>query len=76
MTEAEWLKTFGDNLAFYLRESGMSQRDLATLTGLSESAISNYVNKGRTPTIRAALNIAYAFGVDVKELIDFGGTIG
>ena len=75
MTEAEWLDLFGSNLVFYLNQSDMTQRDLALRTGLSEAAISNYINKLRFPTTKAVINIANALGIGVDELIDFGGAI-
>lgn len=75
MTEAEWLNIFGANLAFYLEQSGMNQRDLAMRTGLSESAISNYIHKIRFPTVKAVINIANAFGIEMDELIPCDGVI-
>lgn len=72
MTEAELQNTFGDNLAFFLEQSDMTQRDLALRTGLSESAISNYIRKQRTPTIVAAYAIGNAFGVSIGELLGCG----
>ena len=44
MGQQEWLNIFGDNLASILEEERMSQRELARLTGLSESTISKYIN--------------------------------
>lgn len=75
MTEAEWLKIFSANLGFYLEQSGMTQRDLAMRTGLSESAISNYINKSRFPTLRAIIKIANAFVINIDELIPCDGSI-
>lgn len=76
MTEVELTNTFGNNLAFYLEQSEMTQRDLAFRAGLSESAISNYIKKQRTPTLKAAINIANAFGIELEELIDSSSMIG
>ena len=71
-SEAEWLSVFGDNLASFLRDYNMTQRELADLSGLSESAISHYVHKEKMPGIKAIVNIAHALNVDVDELVDFG----
>ena len=75
MSEFEWLDIFGDNLREMLMEANMTQSELANETGLTEAAISNYINKKRIPTLRAIVNIAYALGCDTDELIDFGDTI-
>lgn len=75
MSELEWLDIFGDNLAEMLEYANMSQRDLADEAGLSESTISNYINKRKIPSLRAIINIAYALDCDLTDLIDFGDKI-
>ena len=72
MSEVEWMRIFGDNLKEILEERGMTQRDLADETGLSESAISNYINKKRMADVRAVLNIWYALGCPIDDIFDFG----
>jgi transcriptional regulator with XRE-family HTH domain len=72
MSESEWLDLFGDNLRFMLYEANMTQRELADAAGLSESVISDYINKRKMPGIRAVLNIAHALDIDIAELIDYG----
>ena len=75
MSEVEWLNIFGDNLAGCLKDFGLTQKDLAEMTGLSESTISNYIHKRQMPTIKAILAISYALDISVTELIDFGDKI-
>lgn len=75
MTELEWMKIFGENLAEIMGEQGYTQRDLARATNLSESAISNYVRGRQMPTLRAIINIGYELGVDFNDFIDFGDRI-
>ena len=75
MSEQEWLDIFGDNLRDMLDRARMTQRELADATGLSDTAISYYINKLKLPGIRAIINIAYALDCDVAELIDFGDRI-
>lgn len=75
MTEYEWLDIFGDNLASLLADKGMTQRDLADETGLSESTISKYIRKQTLPGIKALINIAYALDCSFDELLDFGDKI-
>jgi len=75
MTEREWLDTFGDNLSEMLRESKISQKELAEITGLSEAAISNYIRKRKVPSLKAIINIADALDCNIDDLIYFGDTI-
>jgi transcriptional regulator with XRE-family HTH domain len=75
MTESEWLNIFSNNLADMLSEAGMTQRDLADETGLSEGTISYYINGRKMPGIKAIINIAYALNCSVDELIDFDSII-
>ena len=49
MSEVEWMHIFAKNLREMLFEKGMTQRELAFETGLSEKAISTYVNQERMP---------------------------
>ena len=71
MTELEWMRIFGDNLVSILNEYGMTQRELADRAGLSESTISQYIHKQKMPSLRAAINIAYALDIPIDELVDF-----
>ena len=71
MTELEWLDIFGDNLADLLKYAHMTQRDLADAAGISESVISDYIHKRKMPGLRAVINISYALGCSIDDLIDF-----
>lgn len=75
MTETEWIDIFRTNLIEMMAEYGYTQRDLADATGLSEMAISNYVNGKRIPTVRAIINISYELNIEVNDFIDFGDRI-
>ena len=75
MSELEWLDIFADNLIEMLDETGMSQRDLAEATGISEASISGYIRRRKVPGVKAILNIAYALDCSITDLIDFGDTI-
>lgn len=75
MSEVEWMEIFAGNLKSILEEQNMSQAELAEAACLSESAISNYINCKKMPSIRSILNISYATDVLVDELIDFGGPL-
>lgn len=71
MTEQEWREQFAENLKERLEEYGYSQRDLADIVGISESAISRYLYGQQVPKATVILNIAYALDCSVDELIDF-----
>lgn len=71
MTQNEWKEIFGGNLVALLKENGMSQSELAKKSGLSNSRISDYISGYASPSIFAAINMAYVLGVDVGEFIDF-----
>lgn len=71
MTQFEWQRTFGDNLASILEEQGMNQSQLARDAGLSVSRISDYINKRAVPSVFAIINMAYALDMSIDEFIDF-----
>lgn len=75
MSEVEWLRRFSSSLKDMLKDARMSQRELADATGLSESAISKYVNGQQIPTVRAIVNICYELACNTDDLIDFGERI-
>ena len=75
MTEIEWLNIFADNLASIMYESKINQRDLSEMSGLSEATISKILRKQQMPKIRAVLNISYAIGISLDDLMDFGDKI-
>lgn len=75
MSEKEWLDIFADNLRNILSEARYSQKDLAETTGISESSISDYINKRKMPGVRALVNISYELGISFDDLMDFGDRI-
>ena len=75
MTELEWMDIFGDNLRDILKEYGMTQKDLADESGLSETTISRYIKKQRIPNMKAIVNIANALDLTTDELINLNERI-
>lgn len=75
MSELEWMDIFADNLVDILKYANMTQRELADVSGLAESTISQYISKKRLPSIPSIINISYALDIDINELIDFGERI-
>ena len=75
MDKLEWIDIFGDNLREIMFERRYSQERLAKETGISQSTISDYLNKKYVPSATAILNIAYVLDCPMEELVDFGDIV-
>lgn len=71
MTGNEWLEEFSDNLMFLIKEKKYTQEEVAREAGLSDSALSSYINGIRKPGIKAVINISYVLDCSIDELVDF-----
>lgn len=75
MSEVQWIDTFAGNLRSLLDETGMSQRELAKLTGISEVTISKYLHRQCMPSVAALVNIYHVFNqyvnVSINDLLYF-----
>ena len=62
---------FGDVVTYYLKEKGMTAKQLADKSGLTESYISQ-VRSGRSsdPTFSRAVAVIQALDVDIDEFMD------
>lgn len=72
MTEGQWQHFFKDNLIQMTLERHMSQMELSALSGISQGTISKYMNGSQIPTAPSIVNLSYALGCSIEELIDFG----
>ena len=70
MTELEFMRRFGKNLAGALEYNGTTQRELSEDTGITDSTISYYVRGLRMPSIKNLVNIAIALECEIDDLID------
>ncbi|MCR5309803.1 MAG: helix-turn-helix domain-containing protein [Lachnospiraceae bacterium] len=52
-----------------LREKGISQKQLAELTGVTESAVSHYISGDRVPRGNNLIKIAEALGTTVDVIL-------
>ena len=52
----------GEKLRMLIAERGVSQKELAQKAGVTEAAISHYINGDRSPRGAILLNIANALG--------------
>ena len=62
-------KTLSANLARIRAVKGMTQRDLAAATGISQEHIARIESKGRNVTIGTIDALARALGVDPLDLL-------
>lgn len=59
----------GGRIAFYLRQSGLSQKELSERSGVTEAAISRYIKGLREPRAITVAAIASALDVTVNDLV-------
>ena len=67
--EKRWMKNFACNLSEVMYIRGVSQNELARMTGLSQGTISRYLAGELSPKAYHLINIAGALGVFVEELL-------
>jgi transcriptional regulator with XRE-family HTH domain len=60
----------GKGIAYFLDERGMTAAQLAEIVGLSQSALSMYINDKRNPSEESLHKIAQALDVSMKVLIE------
>ncbi len=63
-------RDFSFNLQERMYDKELTQKDLSKLTGISQSMISNYITRERTPSLSAALRIADALECSVYDLVE------
>ena len=62
------MNTLGERIAKLLDEKHISQKDLASMIGVSESALSRYINNEREPKIEVLANLATALDTTIDYL--------
>ena len=62
------MKTLGERIVKLLDDKRISQKDLASLIGVSESALSRYINNEREPKIEVLANLATALDTTIDYL--------
>lgn len=68
MVNLENKYSFGDTLKYIMKQNGMSQYQLAHMSGLSESTISKYINGESHPNYVSILALAKALGIPPQVL--------
>lgn len=59
-----------NNIAYYCKKRGMTQRELAEKIGATEVSVSRWINGNRIPKANDALKIAKALGTSVYALFE------
>lgn len=59
----------GENILERARQLSLSQKELATLIGVTDTTMSRYINGTREPKIEVLSNLATALKTSVDELI-------
>lgn len=70
-TEEEWRVHFARTLMYKMEDRRIGQQELSEHSGISQSAISAYLNKKRTPSAPIVQRLARVLGCSVDELTDF-----
>lgn len=60
----------GENIKKYRKQKGLTQKQLASLSNYSESAIRKIENSSSIPNSKALISISKALGVTEQELIN------
>lgn len=69
------VKTMGDRIRDVREERGFSASDLARLTGVTPTAVSNWENRGRTPRAGAMASICKVLGVSESYIVSGKGAL-
>ena len=75
ISEVEFICIFADNLSDIMDEVGISQRQLAKKTHITEAALSRYLNKQRMPNMRTFMNLCYALQCEYSDLLPTYSTV-
>ena len=62
------MKTLGERISALSKEKHVSQKDLAMMIGVTESALSRYINNEREPKLEVLANLATALDTTVDYL--------
>lgn len=58
-----------DNLSYYLKNSQLSQKEIADLLGISKSSITNWLAGSNSPSIETLAKLCQILGVKMSEML-------
>lgn len=67
--------TLGERIRKYREEVKMTQSELGEKLGLQKSAISMYENDKRTPSTDTLIDLCFALGIGLAELLDVDASL-
>lgn len=70
MTEIELMQKIGDNMAYELRECGITRQELADEIDVSKSTISRYIKGELMPSLKNIINMSFFLGCDIADLVN------
>lgn len=70
LSDKEWSKLFGLKLKRIIHDKGLTQTELADLSGMSRVAVNSYIRGKKLPTIYNINKIAKALNYSISELIE------
>lgn len=71
LSEERWRAEFVFKVRHRMMRKGLTQKDLAEMSGVSLMSINKYLNMKSTPTAYTVMKIANALGCSSTELTDF-----
>lgn len=63
------MKSTGERIKALLKKKKMTQKQLAELSGVTESALSHYIKGDRIPSGVASVNVAYVLSTTVNYIL-------
>ena len=63
------MKSTGERIKALLKKKKMTQKQLAELSGVTESALSHYIKGDRIPSGVASVNVAYTLSTTVNYIL-------
>lgn len=62
--------TWKEKVLFLMNQKNLTQKQLAQLSGITESSVSRYLHSEQRPRLDIVVNIAKALGVETNYLLD------
>lgn len=63
------LTTLGNNIYMYMTRSRLTQRELASMVGKTETTMSRYINGSREPSAITLFRMSKIFGCTMEDLM-------
>lgn len=71
MTESQWNQEFAKKLRYKMNAEEVDQKELAELSGVSETSVSRYLAGTQSPKMFAIVRMAKALSASIFELMPY-----